>query len=102
MLYPAPRAQIGNSASPAATAHHGAFTDLMSEAPSMEVGPNPRLPRASSRVSRVESTDDVRKPLRDHPPLHLERRRQLAGLLGQLVIEQRELLDPLERREIGV
>src|SRR5574340_525367 len=53
-----------------------------------------------SGAVRVEGLDQLGELLRDDPAPDLERRRQLARVLAQVAVEQRELLDLLERREV--
>src|SRR5438128_9678349 len=64
-----------------------------------------RAPKGSSTPSgstRVERVEEVVVLLVDDAPLHLERRSQLAGLLGKIVVEDRELLDLLDLGVFGV
>src|SRR5688572_1744107 len=46
-------------------------------------------------VLRVQAVEEVLVLLVDHVALDLQRRGQLAGLLGEVVVEDRELLDLL-------
>ena len=50
----------------------------------------------------VQLVEDVRVLLVDHVALDLQRRRQLAGLLREVVVEDRELLDLLDLRVLLV
>src|SRR4051812_39083208 len=56
-------------------------------------------PRELLLVQRVE---EVSVLLVDHVALDLQRRGQLAGLLGEVVVEDRELLDLGDLRVVGV
>src|SRR5947199_7006146 len=47
------------------------------------------------RLALVHGLDQVAVALGDHPPLHLERRRELAGLLLEILGEHGEVLDRL-------
>src|SRR6185312_5890017 len=52
--------------------------------------------------SCVEGVDHVRVPSVDHAALDLERRRELAAGLGQLVLQEGEALHLLDAREVRV
>ena len=57
---------------------------------------------ACRTLARIERVEQLRVSLVDHVALDLQRRRQLAGRLGEVVVEDRELLDLLDLRVFGV
>src|SRR4051794_17315461 len=50
----------------------------------------------------VQRVEELRVLVVDHVALDLERRRELAGLLREVVVEDLELLDLLDLREVRV
>src|SRR4051812_30969329 len=100
MAYPAPNALAGSSTAHATATASRDWIGLIA-APRRVGGGGGAGPSAGTGLgSRVELPYEICEALVDDAALHLEGGRELARILRQLAVEQRELLHLLERCEI--
>src|SRR5262245_6609518 len=101
MPYPAPRAVAGRASMQRSARLFRRMVIRASSRADWVVDARRASACGASR-RRVEPLDQGRVLLGDHATLDLERGREFSRILAQLVVEQRELLDLFELREIGV
>src|ERR687890_731611 len=74
----------------------------MTELSPFRTPPSPAAVDVRRSALRIQTVEEAGVLLVDHVALDLERRRQLAGLLREVVVEDRELLDLLDLRVVAV